>query len=187
MAAKSFTLCAVLLWMVVHCQNLEPFAKEIGGTFCKYLAFKSQLPRKYFNECPEPTCNWDDWSQALVVPNTSSTHKKRVVVSYAHNGFGNQLWEHSVAFMIAESLHAQLLIAVIPDNLSPGGFIPPNTWAGMGAMERLLPKQFQYENLPADSPTRAMCDSESFFLADRPVDWRDKNYTANFKSNLYKN
>lgn len=170
---------------MVQSQNLESLVKQIGGTFCKYLALKSQLPQNYKKECPAPTCNWNDWSHALIVPNISAYHKELVVVSYAHNGFGNQLWEHTVAFMIAESLHAQLLIAVIPDNLTPLGKLPPHTWEGMRAMRRLLPKQFQYENLPADSPTRVLCDSETFFLADRPIDWRDKNYTANFKSNVY--
>ncbi len=179
-------LGAFLFISNVLCQNLEPYAKEIGGTFCMFLAYRNQLPKKYFNLCEQPKCDWDVWSQQLTnAPATTAPAKKRVVVSYAHNGFGNQLWEHSVAFMIAMSLKAQFLIAVIPDNLSPGGFIPPNTWAGMGTMERLLPGQLQYEHLPADSETRKLCDNEQFYLADRPVDWRDKNYSTNFKSNVY--
>jgi hypothetical protein len=115
----------------------------------------------------------------------NSTKKERFVISYAHNGFGNQLWEHSIAFMIAESMKAKLFIAVIPDNLSPGGYIPPNTWTGMNVMEKLLPKQFLYESLPAESPIRKQCDREDFYISDRPVDWRSKNYTSHFRSNLY--
>jgi hypothetical protein len=167
---------------VIFGQSFEPYVKDIGGTFCKFLAFKSQLPRKYFNLCPEPSCAWDDWNHALKA--TNGSQKKRYIVSYGHNGFGNQLWEHSAAFNIAESLKGQLLIAAIPDNLSPGGVMPPNTWTGMGAMERLLPQQFLYENLPANSEIRKLCDNEHFVVADRPVDWRDKNYTANFRTNL---
>ena len=54
----------------------------------------------------------------------------------------------------------------------------------MGAMERMLPKEFQYELLPEDSKIRKLCDTESFYIADRPIDWRNKNYSANFKYNL---
>jgi hypothetical protein len=170
-----FVCCAVS-------QDLESLAKEIGATFCKYLAYKNQIPRRFFNDCGEPSCNWDDWNDALI--SKAEPQKKRIVLSYGHNGFGNQLWEHSTAFMIAESLKAQLMIAVIPDELSPGGYIPPNSWQGMSAMERMLPKEFQYELLPQNSSTRALCDKETFIVADRPVDWRDKNYTSNFKRNL---
>lgn len=101
--------------------SLEPIATEVGGTFCKYLAFKNQLPRRFFRDCAEPTCDWNTWNEALrstdsLAGSSSSLNssavilskialKPRVVVSFAHNGFGNQLWEHSVAFMIAEALH----------------------------------------------------------------------------------
>lgn len=190
-AYRSGGLCtAVLCWCALdHCferivraQNVEAIVKEVGATFCKYLAFKHQIGRKYFHDCGEPSCSWDDWNDALV--SKLKPEKERIVLSYGHNGFGNQLWEHSVAFMIAESLKARLMVAIIPDELSPGGIIPPNSWAGMGAMERMLPKEFQYELLPDDSPIRELCDAESFFIADRPYDWRNQNYSSNFKHNL---
>ena len=177
-------LCLIMLLLVhkQYAQDLEPIAKEIGATFCTYLAYKNQIPRRYFNDCGEPNCDWESWNDALV--SNSSAKRQRIVLSYGHNGFGNQLWEHSAGFMIAESLKAQLMIAIIPDELSPGGYIPPNSWQGMSAMERMLPKEFQYEMLPVDSQIRKLCDSESFIIADRPIDWRDKNYTSNFKRNL---
>lgn len=176
---------SALLISIVVSQNFEPFAKDIGGTFCRYLAYQSVLPRKYFNDCGEQACIWDEWYNSVYATHDGAPKSNRIVVSYAHNGFGNQLWEHSVAFMIAESLKAQLYIAVIPDNLSPDGFSPPNTWSGMAAMERMLSKEFQYEYLPADSPVRKICDNEQFYLSDRPFDKRNKNYTENFRSNLY--
>ncbi|RYG63673.1 hypothetical protein EON64_15450 [archaeon] len=146
-------------------------------------------------DCGEPACNWNDWQDALsnstLNPNSTATSpakshltKQRIVLSYAHNGFGNQLWEHSVAFMIAESLKARLYIAVVPDYLSPGGYLPPNTWTGMGAMERLLPRDFIFENLPANSSIRSLCDQEAFYVSDRPVDWKSRNYSVSFKPNL---
>lgn len=164
-------------------QNFEPLAKQVGSAFCTYLAYKGILHRRYFNLCGPPACGWDDWKDALNT--TMAPANQKVIVSYSHNGFGNQLWEHSVAFMVAESLKAKLLIAVIPDSLSPNGYIPPNTWSGMNAMERLLPKEFLYESLPADSPIRTMCDNEPFFASDRPFDWRNRNYSANFRPQLY--
>ena len=192
----------VLIWSAffilrIISQDLVKFVPEIGGTFCKYLAYRYIIPKRFFNDCPATTCNWDDWNHGLgghqnsstngisIYHNSSLPQKERIILSYAHNGFGNQLWEHSIAFMIAESMKARLLIAVIPDNLSPGGYIPPNTWAGMGVMEKLLPKQFLYESLPSDSPIRKNCDGEHFYLSDRPVDWRSKNYTTHFRTNLY--
>jgi hypothetical protein len=198
----------VLCWGVrrVHPQNLVPYAKEIGGTFCWYLTIKSQLPRSFFRECGEPTCSWDSWhdnlaaskqettSTAVAVTTAGTTNaaasdkpkrKVRYVLSYAHNGFGNQLWQHTVAFMIAESLQARFFIQAVPDVLCPDGVSPPNTWQGMGAMERLLPSEFLYTSLPRDSKIRQLCDSESFFLADRPRDWRNGSYTSRFKDNVH--
>eukprot|EP00601_Ochromonadales_sp_CCMP2298_P021991 CAMPEP_0173303164 /NCGR_PEP_ID=MMETSP1143-20121109/18744_1 /TAXON_ID=483371 /ORGANISM="non described non described, Strain CCMP2298" /LENGTH=872 /DNA_ID=CAMNT_0014243857 /DNA_START=97 /DNA_END=2716 /DNA_ORIENTATION=+ len=171
-------LLLALLAQLASGQNLEPHAKALGATFCKFLAYKAQIPRKWFNLCGEPSCNWDDWTDAKV------QSSKRVVVSYGHNGFGNQLWEHSVAFMVAESLQAQMLVAIIPDDLSPNGYIPPNSWQGMAAMERMLPPQFLYESLPLNSSIRALCDAETFVVADRPIDWRNSNYTSHFKQQV---
>ena len=151
-----------------------------------FLAYKSQLPRKYFNLCPPSTCDFKTWENSALqkdIVNTSTT-KQRVVLSYGHNGFGNQLWEHSTAFMIAKSLKARLLIAQVPDQICPGGVSPPNTWEGMEVMSRLLPKQYLYEELPADSYIRTLCENEPFLIADRPVDWRNRNYSAHFSSNI---
>lgn len=185
-----------------YAQNLAPLVKEIGGTFCKYLAMKSQIPRNFHSECASPTCDWDNWQEALEKSklqvaskatssdssnstNSPSVVKQRVVLSYSHNGFGNQLWEHTVAFMVAESLKARLFIAIIPDHLCFDGATPPNTYAGMNAMERLLPPEFLYDSLPLNSSYRQLCDSEPFFLSDRPRDWRNNNYTGSFKANVH--
>jgi hypothetical protein len=172
----------LLIVIAATAQDLVPYLKGIGGTFCKYLALKSQIPRNFFNDCEKPTCHWDSWQDAR--SELKDKEKERYVVSYAHNGFGNQLWQHTIAFMIAESLKAKLYIAIIPDTLSPDGVTPPNTFTGMAAMERLLPSQFLYQTLPANSSIRQICDQENFFLADRPRDWRNGTYSSGFKSNL---
>lgn len=155
---------------------------------CLYLAMKMQLPRNYLRDCVQPTCSWDDWQHAVqnytVSGSEESSKKKRIVLSYAHNGFGNQLWEHTIAFMVAESLNARLLISILPDDLSFDGATPPNTFAGMAAMERLLPDEFEYELLPADAIERKICEQETFFLSDRPRDWRNHNYSSSFKHNM---
>lgn len=87
--------------------------------------------------------------------------------------------------MIAESLGARLYVAMIPEALSPDGVTPPNTWNGIQTMDRLLPKDFLYDSLPLDSFDRKLCDAESFFIADRPKDWRNSTYTSSFKATLY--
>lgn len=182
---RNIIICCILINLdkvkngivMVKSQNLQPFAKEIGGTFCKFLAMKSQLPRNYLNDCDDPTCNWDTWNTALHQSEEKKV-KERIVLSYAHNGFGNQLWQHTIAFMIAESLKAKLYIAIIPDDLCLDGYIPPNTYAGTHAMEALLPDEFEFEKLPKNSRYRQICNSERFYISDRPREWRDKNYTG---------
>ena len=189
--SQSWTFLGFLLVMLLDVgipQNLVPYAKEFGGTFCYYLTMKSQLPRSFFRDCGPPTCSWDSNhdGEAEKKKSIAITNKKeRVVLSYAHNGFGNQLWQHTIAFMIAESLQARFFIQAVPDILCPDGVSPPNTWQGMGAMERLLPSEYLYTNLPRDSSIRQLCDQESFFLADRPRDWRNGSYTSHFKGNIH--
>lgn len=198
---------------VVFSYNFDPFIKEIGGTFCKYLAMKNQIARHYLRTCENPSCSWDNWQDLLTSltslndsnHNISShmsvtsinkndqkhtkhqvlPHKERVVLSYGHNGFGNQLWQHTVAFMIAESLKARLYIAMIPDNLCFDGATPPNTFAGMSTMEKLLPSEVLFDSLPQHSSDKMLCDSESFFLSDRPRDWRNNTYSGDFKGQLH--
>ena len=177
---------SILLVSMALSQDLSIFIKEIGSTFCQYLAMKSQVHRKMLHQCGQPTCSWDDRNHATNATSTGATGKKeRYILSYSHNGFGNQLWEHTIAFMIAESLKAKLYIAIIPDNLCFDGATPPNTFAGMSAMERLLPDEFKYDLLPANSPVRKVCDQESFFMSDRPRDWRNHTYSALFKPSLH--
>lgn len=176
----AITLFAV--GIAARSQNLVPYLDKVGGTFCKYLATKSQIPKNYFSDCAKPTCHWDSWQEARL--GDKNKERERYVVSYAHNGFGNQLWQHTVAFMLAESFKARLYIAIIPDVLSPDGVTPPNTFTGMEAMTRLLPSQFLYQSLPMNSSIRQVCDQELFFVADRPRDWRNGTYSSGFKSNL---
>jgi hypothetical protein len=170
------------------------------ATLCRFLAMKSQLPRNFLRDCDHPTCGWEGWTAALKSQSTSASNhsnsnnnsssssssgstdnskglaakpvKERIVLSFSHNGFGNQLWQHTVAFMVAEGLKAKLLIGIIPEPLCFDGATPPNTFAGMSAMERLLPDEFEYDTLPADAPAKILCEKETFFVSDRPRDWR---------------
>ena len=41
-----------------------------------------------------------------------------------------------------------------------------------------------YDSLSADSYTRQLCDNEPFVVADRPRDWRNRDYATSFKSKL---
>ena len=38
-----------------------------------------------------------------------------------------------------------------------------------------------YNLLSKDSPIRKLCDKEKFYISDRPIDLRDKNYTSHFR------
>ena len=50
----------------------------------------------------------------------SDSHPYTVVLSYGHNGFGNQLYQHSFAYSVAMSLKAKLYIQLIPPELYVG-------------------------------------------------------------------
>lgn len=201
--SSSFFICLLCLRLQSFANineeiNIERLIKEIGGTMCKYLAMKNQIPRHFLKTCEDPTCSWDNWHDALAKASldskallpTYSSHgkisqtKQRIILSYSHNGFGNQIWEHTVAFMIAESLKARMFISIIPDDLCIDNYMPPNTFAGYATMEKLLPAEFIYNNMPIDDPIRVICDNEPFFLSDRPRDWRNQTYANNFKSHL---
>ena len=50
----------------------------------------------------------------------SDSHPYTVVLSYGHNGLGNQLYQHSFAYSVAMSLKAKLYIQLIPPELYVG-------------------------------------------------------------------
>lgn len=191
------TSLLLLLILLILCneqilsQDLSSIVKDLGNTLCTLLIRGSQLSRK--TQCPTSSCTWDTWYHALKGSYSKNTYsndsyynnkRRRVVLSYAHNGFGNQLWQHTVAFMIAESLHAKLYFSIIPDNLCFDGVMPPNTWAGMHAMERLLPEPFQYQLIHQNHTDKLLCEEEKFYISDRPKDWRNNDYKNNFKQGL---
>ena len=170
-------------------QNLAAVIEQekVGATMCKYLAWKMQIHHR--TDCGAPVCHFKDWNawldeQVPLLNNTAYEKKQRVIVSYSHNGFGNQLWQHTAAFMVAESLGARLYIDMIPEHLRPDGQVPPNSWAGFDTTKRLLPPKYIFENLPPDSYERQLCEQEEFVVFDRPRDWRNKDYGASFKSKL---
>ena len=127
-------------------QNLAAVIQQekVGATMCKYLAWKMQIHHR--TDCGAPQCHYNEWShwnaeQQPLRKDKTYANKQRVIVSYSHNGFGNQLWQHTAAFMVAESIGAKLYIGMIPENLRPDGRVPPNTWAGYDTTKRLLPPQ----------------------------------------------
>lgn len=97
---------------------------------------------------------------------------------------GNQLWEHSVAFTIAERFQAKFFIGIIPTSLYVDGKMPQNTFVGMQAMETLLPHEFMYSMLEPESFERKLCEAENFFISDRPRDWRNAAYKSEFKAKM---
>ena len=50
----------------------------------------------------------------------SDSEPYRVVLSYGHNGLGNQIYQHSFAYSVAKSLKAKLYLQVIPPELYVG-------------------------------------------------------------------
>lgn len=146
----------------VHAEDLGAVLPRLSS-LCVYLKHRMVIHRKA--HCPEPTCALANWTQ----PAAQSSTSQRVVLSYGHNGFGNQLYQHTLAFLLAEALGAQLYLDRVPPALCSKG-TPPNTGEGSSAIDLLVPDAFKYYQLPADSPARTLCDAESFYLSDRPED-----------------
>ena len=185
-------LIMILLLQFTLSQDLQPLVPIVGHTLCTFLAGRHMLHKKNFGACSKPSCSWDTWSHATngtdVTHTTeidfSSSSSQRVVLSYGHNGFGNMLWSHTVAFMVAESLKARLFITMIPHKLCFDGAYPPHTWEGQEAMNKLLPDEFEYHLLPKNSSIRKLCEEEDFVLLDRPRDWRNGTYNKLFRQTI---
>ena len=143
-------------------QALFDMNDDSGSVLCQMLTYLRVMKHK---TCHVPTCHWDDWVDAK-----ASTNK--IVLSYSHNGFGNQLWQHSFGFAMASAVGARFLAGKIPKPLFVGGYMPPNTGAGFELVSHLLRKEFEYEHLDANSTEKLLCESEPYFFGDRPVDTR---------------
>ena len=86
-------LLAKTLLLILHitvAKDLSTLYNEVGSTFCKWLAGRNLIGRGMWDKCGEPSCSWDNWTHAMNVP---TSRKHRIVISYGHNGFGNQLWQ----------------------------------------------------------------------------------------------
>jgi hypothetical protein len=102
-------------------------------SLCRLLASRKQLPDNYSRICDvQPSCGFERWN-ANYVDTTTDTQSRpqRMVLSYAHNGFGNQLWEHSFAYMVSQQLNASLAVQLIPDKYRLLGEMPQNTHEGI--------------------------------------------------------
>ena len=76
-----------------------------------------------------PITSHSDLYTESAQPNTDTNRIKdhnsdpipyRVVLSYGHNGLGNQLYQHAFAYSVAMSLNAKLYIQLIPPELYVG-------------------------------------------------------------------
>lgn len=120
------------------------------------------------HKCHEFVCSGGHWDK---VTNRNTTNNK-IILSYSHNGLGNQMWEHSFAFNVAASLGARLFVALLPPALYPRAVYPENTNSTYEVIKKIVPEEAQFELLPQDSRDRKVCDDEPYYLSDRPFDVR---------------
>lgn len=160
-------------------------ADKLGSTLCSFLSSRKQLTHSQnIGKCPELICKRNSWDAAFVTSRPSLPH--RVVLSYSASGFGNMLWMNTVAFLIAEQFDAPLLVDIEPPELYMyEGHIAPNTEPGIGTMQRVLPREMWYWNLPADDPIRRLCDSEPFVIRDRKTDFSNKTLMSSFPQQMH--
>ncbi len=110
------------------------------------------------------------------------------MLSMGHNGMGNQLWQHTFAFLIAERWGAKVLIAPLPEDMAADNFIPGNTWVGIDAIRSILPEEYDYNKLSSNHSIKKMCDDESFWISDRKraVNINTATYKERFKDYFFK-
>ena len=132
-----------------------------GAGLCQLFASKNVVKGK----CSEPSCHWNTWREAISTSN-------KVVLSLSHNGFGNQLWEHSFGFAVAGALGARFLVGLIPPPLYIGGYMPPNSPAAFELVKHLLPDEFEYDSYDRGSDIHRLCEEETLVIGDRPFDLR---------------
>ena len=170
--------CVVLMLLFwsspVLSEELFDMFGESGSVLCQFLADLERVER---GRCAEPKCHWSNWT------NTKASTNK-IVLSYSHNGFGNQLWEHSFAGAVASSIGARLLVGLIPESLYVGDSRPSHTSSGFHLMSYLLRSEFEYEPLSLNSSEKLLCESEPFVLAARPADTRRGSLTRTAIANL---
>ena len=110
-------------------------------------------------------CRVDKWRQR-------SKPSHLIILSYGHNGFGNQLFQHTFGYLMAKSLKATFYADTIALNYTPENMLPHNTGGGSAIMDRILPNEFKYYLLPLDHEHRQLCEAEPEILGDRPRDHR---------------
>ena len=139
-------------------------ASEADSPLCELMLGRGIYRRTHLS-CSggESACSVDDWWS-----NPSS--QRLVVLSYGHNGFGNQLFQHSVGYLTARALGAAFYVDTIDLKYAPGTELPPNTVMGAAIMDRLLGDEFKLYLLNASHPHRRLCDGEEMFFGERPRD-----------------
>jgi hypothetical protein len=137
-------------------------------------SLKMIMPGQRRSVCSKPQCKNSSWSQ---VTNVSS---RLIILSYGHNGFGNQVFSHQLGYSLAQHLQASLYIDTVTLNLAWGEY-PPNTMEGAAIMDRLIPDENKLYLLNDDNSTiRKLCENEEFFISDRRRNLRDRKYTETF-------
>jgi hypothetical protein len=133
----------------------------------------------------KPCGNYDFWYDEIynnvTVPQNDSARKRvsyftspwarihpnKVVLSMAHNGFGNQLFQHYFAQRLAEHMHIPMYMTTVG-----GPYLPPNTDSGSKYNKLAADPRLLWSNLPEDHPAKELCRHSNFTYGRRPVDLR---------------
>jgi hypothetical protein len=167
-----FALCAIFDCLDSKQQEFQLIGKYVNGAFAAkqmLTALGGPLCKAmeiYFGKlnCTPSDCG-------LQKHNMSSTAKK-IIVSYGHNGLGNQLWQHHFAQSVAMSTGSKLYITQIPSEYTFQSKLPPNTEIGSWVVRKALDRRFLFKSLGHDHRDRMSCLQNNFSFFDRGVDRR---------------
>ena len=150
---------------------------EFVGPHCQLLNDREIRPSRKESRCRfDVDCRIDKWRQRV-------KPSRLIVLSYGHNGFGNQIFQHTFGYLTAKSLKAVFYADTIALNYTPDHRLPHNTGGGSALMDKILPNEFKYYLLPQDHDHRRICEAEPEILGDRPRDhrqWKEEDFQRKY-------
>lgn len=172
----AFPPMILLLYVLLFMDTIS--APEPHGPHCLMLGDREiRLTKHGSFRCKfSIDCRVDKWRQR-------SKPSHLIILTYGHNGFGNQLFQYTFGYLMAKSLKATFYADTIALNYTPANMLPHNTGGGSALIDRILPHEFKYYLLPQDHEHRKLCDAEPEALGDRPHDhrmWIDDDYKKKY-------
>lgn len=155
--------------------------QAIGGPLCDVIVGLKEKNPSYLCQRRMTCDGYEPWIQStngVLDPahNLSMSQRKKdpkIVVSIGHNGFGNQLFQHTFAQNVAQ-FHGAAMYVTSMDITSIGKRIPQNTVQGAQWATSIVDERLKWDLLPNDHFAKKTCSSKNATFHTRGVDFRSR-------------